>query len=120
MSNQHKNNSGWGIGAFLVALSIVLAPTLGHSQDRNARPVSQGKLDTIAGQKLAAPITVQGTHPRLGRILDLSSVGASGKQQVIVRLRTPAVASMKGAQPGEMLGRKVNIEDEQAGFLARC
>ncbi len=56
----------------------------------------------------------------MSRVLDPSLVGASGEQLVIVRLRTPAVASMKGALFGEMLGRKFDIDGEQAGFMARC
>ena len=91
-----------GIG---VIFSVLLAG-LAFSQDRHERVAPR----SIVDRKLETPLAKSGAS--LDR-LHPSLLGAEGREQIIVRLKTPTTGPVD-------FGRLVDIEAEQDGFLNRC
>ncbi len=107
----------------LAAISVLAAAPFAAGQvDRGERSLPQG----IAELKLAAPLQTSGVG-RPGTLHE-SLVGAVGRQQVIVRLKTPAVGKLDNVplaeldydRAGARVTRRFEILDEQRGFLGRC
>ncbi len=74
----------------------------------------------IEAMKLDVPIERADMQlPRGQGVLHPSLSGATGRQQVIVRLRTPAVGAMGDELASARVNRKFAIDSEQASFIAR-
>jgi subtilisin family serine protease len=110
----------------LVALTISAGANTAMAADR-----TQGRgLDVVRPDvsilKLDSPRVVQGSQlPRgaqamRGGKLHPALLSAQGRQRVIVRLKTPAVGAMADDLASARINRKLAIDAEQAGFIARC
>ena len=85
--------------------------------DRDLRSASVA----IEGRRLEVPAVATGAlQSHLGAI-DPSLVGATGRQQIIVRLRADATASLDSRTfANDRISRKLAIESGQNDFIARC
>jgi subtilisin family serine protease len=110
------------IFALAVGSILAAAPFAAGQVDRGERTLPPG----IADLKLAAPL--RASTARKPATLHESLVGATGRQQVIVRLKTPAVGRLNEVSLAELdydlggarVARRSQILDEQRGFLSRC
>jgi minor extracellular serine protease Vpr len=110
------------IVALAVGSLLVAAPFATGQVERQERRLPPG----VSQLKLAAPLEMSG----VGRpaVLHESLIGAVGRRQVIVRLKTPAVGKLNEVPladlgydlAGARFARRHKILDEQRGFLDRC
>ena len=106
------------VGSAVLVATAVGAGLAAAPADRTSRRTLP---DAVARLRLASPET-----SLVGR-LDASLVGSQGPQQVIVRLRTPAVADVNRAPESTLrtsrdvarVNRRVAIDTEQQAFLSR-
>ncbi len=79
-----------------------------------AEAIESLRLDT------AAVADASGLRPHRGAI-DPALIGATGRQQIIVRLRSRATTKLDpDAFVGDRMNHKLMLEAEQDGFIARC
>ncbi|MEO1033939.1 MAG: S8 family serine peptidase [Pseudomonadota bacterium] len=92
-----------GLLPLLGALAIL--PTA-HAQESNF-------LASIEERRLPQPLTA--TADQRAALL-----GTTGRQQVLVRLKTPSVAADAAASPNARLQQRSSVLAEQAAFMQRC
>ncbi|MEM9316537.1 MAG: hypothetical protein AAGA95_18120, partial [Pseudomonadota bacterium] len=108
----------WTAGAAALLLSSGLASAApDRIADRDLRSASVA----IEGRRLEVPAVATGVlQSHLGAI-DPSLVGATGRQQIIVRLRDDATASLDSRTfANDRISRKLALESSQNDFIARC
>ena len=109
------------MGAGLLGGFLACSALTASAADRLAeRALYQRSLDGVSGLKLEQPLTLDNAATPGTLSLDQSLIGATGRQRVIVRLRTPPTASMGDSERYLRRDRKQLIEYEQFEFLARC
>ncbi len=94
--------------------------TVAQAQDRSTARGDGTVPAYIAARKLDAPIQAElaGGKDLLFNMAP-SLRNASGRNQVIVRLQSPAAAEYDGDSPSTRMSRKINIQSEQAALIAR-
>jgi subtilisin family serine protease len=100
-------------------LALLLAATPFAAQ--SDRYSNRRSPDSISDLKLPEPLQTRGT---ISQTLHESLIGARGRRQVIVRLRSDSLASLEsGRTAGDAyarLARAGEIHAEQTGFIDRC
>ena len=71
---------------------------------------------SISQMRLSEPLTASADRS----VIDSALQGAQGRQQVLVRLRSPAVAHAKGKSPAAQMSHKLKLQNEQSAFLKRA
>ena len=85
------------------------------AQDRLA--VRSGALPaSISDLRLAEPLTAQADRS----IIDPALRAAQGRQQILVRLRSPSVAKIKSKSPAAQQHHKAKLKNEQSAFFKRA
>jgi len=111
-------NKGFKIGLTAAGLTLMvgagaLQPAL--AQDRTA--MRSGALPaSISDLRLAEPLTVQADRSTIDPALQ----AAQGRQQVLVRLRTPSVAKSNKKSPAAQQQHKAKLKNEQSAFFKRA
>ena len=78
----------------------------------------QGQIPAgVLEMKLESPLVEE--HAAIPRI-DPALMGASGRQEVLVRLRSPSVGQAADQSPGARIGHREKLKNEQAAFTARA
>ena len=105
------------IGVLFAALGINSA----IAQDRTSVRGGQATLDKLDALRIenAQPIYRSALDVAQNKISPALS-GSSGRTQIVIRLSKPSVAEISSALYGGAASHKVNVMDEQAGFIARC
>ncbi len=103
-----------GVGAAL--FGVVLGASAAPPTDRLAAR-SQQLPGNIEQLRLPTPIETQGVT--LDRV-EPALLDAEGRQQVIVRLRSPSVAKHSGRSPSERISQKFRLQNEQSAFVKRA
>jgi subtilisin family serine protease len=110
---------GWKLSGTVSCLTFMAAMTVvpeGLAADRSAVRDSASLPQALSSLKLQDPLIAEGGD--LARF-DPSLASASGRVQVMVHLRSPAVAK-SGARPGsEQVMQKEMLKAEQSAFSAR-
>lgn len=98
----------------------VTSMTVAQAQDRSAARGDGTVPAYITARKLDAPIQAElaGGKDLLFKMAP-SLRNSAGRNQVIVRLQSPAAAEYDGDSPGARMSRKVNIQSEQAALISR-
>ncbi len=105
-----------------VAACALLVASTAVAADRTAGRELGAAGPAIESLKLDTPVSVNASQvlPHLGAI-DPSLIGATGRQQVIVRLKSGATTTLGAdAFAADRMSRKQSLEAEQSGFIARC
>ncbi len=102
------------IGATLLGVAVSVAAAA--PPDRLA---ARAQRLPAAIEQLRLPAPLEARSARLG-VVDPGLVGAEGRQQVIVRLRSPSVAKSPGKSASERIARKLQLKNEQAAFAGRA
>ena len=99
-----------------VLLGIAVSATAAPPKDRLAARIQQ-----LPGaiEQLRLPSPLQAEAGSLA-IVDPALQEAEGRQQVIVRLRSPSVAKSRGKSPAERIAHKSQLKNEQAAFVGRA
>jgi subtilisin family serine protease len=99
-----------------VLLGIAVSATAAPPKDRLAARTQQ-----LPGaiEQLRLPSPLQAEAGSLA-IVDPALREAEGRQQVIVRLRSPSVAKYRGKSPSARVGHKSQLKDEQSAFVKRA
>ncbi|HSG33955.1 MAG TPA: hypothetical protein VLA37_05420, partial [Sphingomonadaceae bacterium] len=103
-------------GCLVFGAASSIAPVTeaaGPAPDRFARAIP-ASLDTL---RLAEPVQLEGVT--LADI-DPALLIAKGRQEVIVRLRTPSVAKSAARTPADRTMHKEKLKLEQSAFLSRA
>ena len=120
--NRKGSSSLAGLGGLVLA-SVLAA--VASAQAQGSRHQKRELPESSAALRLGAPLEQTGLG--LGTLHE-SLIGAEGRQQVIVRLRTGPVgeidrlplAAVNYDRPGAHMARRLEILDEQQNFLDRC
>jgi subtilisin family serine protease len=111
-------NKGFRIGVTAAGLTLLVgagAIQPAAAQDRismrtSALPAS------ISDLRLAEPLSIQADRSSIDPALQ----DAEGRQQVLVRLRSPSVAKSKGKSPAAQQQHKAKLKNEQSAFFKRA
>ncbi len=111
--------SGWQRGAMLGCAAGLIATTapMAVAADRSAERLSAPLPASISELRLPAPKSIEGV--KLADI-DPALLIAEGRQEIIVRLRTPSVARSGKKTPSERQMHKAQLKNEQSAFLRRA
>ena len=70
---------------------------------------------SISQLRLSEPLTAYADRS----VIDPALQGAQGRQQVLVRLRSPSVAKSNGKSPAAQMSHKSKLQNEQSAFFKR-
>jgi subtilisin family serine protease len=100
-------------GLTLLVGSGAIQPAL--AQDRVS--MRTGSLPASINElRLAEPLTIQADRSTI----DPALANAEGRQQVLVRLRSPSVAKHRGKSPASQQQHKAKLKNEQSAFFKRA
>ena len=108
--------------ARILMLGFVVSATVWGVQEASAQGDRLQNRDLPAGKSeglLPAPMSLDVDYATFSRI-DATLWKAKGERQVIVRLKTPAVAKAVGKGPSVRAARRHQIVSEQEAFTHRC
>jgi subtilisin family serine protease len=97
----------------LVGSTITLPAT---AEDRIAMRTTAAVPASVAQMRLSEPVTAYADRSMIDQALHQ----ADGRQQVLVRLRTPSVAHSKAKSPAAQQQHKARLQNEQAAFFKRA
>lgn len=108
---------GIAAGCLAITAASVAPPSVaaGPAAGRLNRPLPAA----ISELRLAEPLTAQGVEFQRGRI-DAALKRAKGRQQVLVRLRSPSAAEITAYGPADRVGHREKLRNEQSAFVRRA
>jgi subtilisin family serine protease len=104
--------SGIAAGLTMLIGSTVASPVV--AADRVAMR-SASVPASITQLRLSEPLTAYADRS----VIDPALQGAEGRQQVLVRLRSPSVAKSNGKSPAAQMSHKSKLQNEQSAFFKR-
>jgi hypothetical protein len=110
----------WARLLFLTCLSSGVAVV--SASDRATMRAGDGSIPAaIANLKLDAPLQMQGVGKALqSGPMDPSLVGATGRQQVVVRLKSASTGEMADRRPRSQRNNRDKLAQEQEAFVSRA
>ena len=112
-------HKGIKISAAAAGLTMLIGasgvPTA-EAADRLSERASAQLPASISELRLSEPLTVAADSS----VIDAATQHAQGRQQVLVRLRTPSVAKSKSKSPAAQQQHKARLQNEQSAFFKRA
>jgi subtilisin family serine protease len=102
-----------GAALFGVAMAASAAPPSERIAARMQQQVPAG----IEQLRLPTPLTAQAEE---GAFIDPALLAATGKQRVIVKLKSPSVAKYRGKSPSARMTHKSRLINQQSTFVRRA
>lgn len=103
-----------GLGSLLSMPAVVGAAEANRYLDRELAA------DRLQGMRLEQPLFVEGLDQRgLGIRVHPSLIGATGPQEVVIRLKGPAVGKLSAQDRNSRMSHKAQLQAEQAEFIQR-
>ena len=112
-------NRGIFVSAATAGLTMLVGSTItlpALADDRVAMRTTADVPASVAQMRLSEPLTAYADRSMIDQALQR----ADGRQQVLVRLRTPSVAHSKAKSPAAQQQHKARLQNEQAAFFKRA
>lgn len=110
-----------GFRKLFLGMSVLVASCPAFADERSVlqNTLSESQLARLQELKLETPIIAEGVSISTSLALDPSLVGASGRQQIIVRLNSGSTAEVPEQSASTPVDQKFIVEDEQLDLVAR-
>lgn len=101
---------------------LALGPAASFAADRTEGRDLTAIKPNLGDAKLEQPVTRQGITLQRAKtsVLDPSLIGATGTQQVIIRLSADAVAKLQDTLPSSQSNQRTLLQQKQSEFMVRC
>ncbi len=111
--------SGWKLGSAVGCVTFLAAATAPASfaADRSAIRASAAIPASVEALRLDRPMQIDGASLA---VIDTALQVAEGRQEVLVRLRSPSVARSSARAPGDRVMQREMIKNDQSAFMRRA
>jgi subtilisin family serine protease len=112
-------NTGIRVSAVAAGLTMLIGSTIASpvlAADRVSMRSATAVPASVTEMRLSEPLTTYVDRS----VIDPALQGAQGRQQVLVRLRSPSVAHSRGKSPAAQMSHKARLQNEQAAFVRRA
>jgi len=110
---------GFNLSAAVAGLTVLVGSVAiqpASAADRTAMRYGGELPASITQMQLPERLTIQADRTNV----DLALQSAEGRQQVLVRLRSPSVAKHRGKSPAAQVAHKETLKNEQSAFFKRA